>query len=50
MFELINVSANRAVVDQSPDLGNIMELMMVLQEMNPDMQYDIVQYSEETAG
>ena len=43
MFELINVSANRAVVDQSSDLGNLMELMMVLQEINPDMEYDIVE-------
>jgi hypothetical protein len=43
MFELINVSANRAVVDRSADLGNLMELMMVLQEINPNMQYDIVE-------
>jgi hypothetical protein len=42
MFELINVSANRVVVDRSSDLGNLMELLMVLQEMNPDMTYDIV--------
>ena len=43
MFELINVSANRAIVDNSADLGNLMELMMVLQEINPDMEYDIVE-------
>lgn len=43
MFALINVSANRAVVDQSSDLGNLMELMMVLQEMNPEMSYDIIE-------
>jgi hypothetical protein len=43
MFELINVSANRAVVDRSSDLDNLMELLMVLQEINPEMSYDIVE-------
>lgn len=43
MFELINVSANRVVVDRSSDLGNLMELLMVLQEINPGMTYDIVE-------
>jgi hypothetical protein len=43
MFELINVSANRAVVDSSSDIGNLMELMMVLREINPDMTYEIVE-------
>ena len=43
MFELINVSANHAVVDRSSDLDNLMELLMVLQEINPEMSYDIVE-------
>ena len=42
MFQLINVSANNAVVDESTDLGNILELMMFLQEVNYDMEYAIV--------
>jgi aspartate-semialdehyde dehydrogenase len=43
MFELINVSANRAVVDRSSDLELLMEILMVLQEVNPEMSYDIVE-------
>lgn len=46
MFELINVSANSAVVDRSADIGNLLELMMVLEEVNPDMEYKIVEKVE----
>lgn len=42
VFELINVSVNRAVIDRSSDLGNLMELIMVFREVSPGMEYNII--------